>query len=848
MVTSHNAPVYFDIRNFVEFDSQNRAICPACQQDKGTDYTKRNLSVATNGAYKCHRGCTTQEIRDALGQSKPRIVPTALAAPVAAPTTTVSPQKIKESCELLLKSDNPARQWLNDRGIDDGMIARYQLGLTRSRCNGQMLQSISIPIPANADGTQFYQKKRVAPWLESPPPGYQPWSQKGIPASTWFTWKPVEATATYLCEGEWDAIALGWAMRQADIPIAVASFTCGCGTVPSDEQLSLLPGTVYIFYDRNDKPTKNGTRPGEEGAKKLAAALGDRARIAQVPMPESCTVKGWDVSDALKAGFKPSDFVSAAESATALQPEPIENNPLWARLQWNDELLDTAPDYTEWLVPDLLTANELFLLAAGPRTGKSLLAMTLALSVAKGELFLGRPTTQGTVLYIRMEDSPAKTKERETAQGWTRGLPVVWLDKFKLSELAHLRPIVERLDPRLIVIDTLSRVKDSQVSESSAEMSQVLEPLQELAGEFNCCVLLVHHTGKVSVDAADKIDIFDTIRGSSAIRAVCRGSLILAAGDRNFRLLAENGWGKHDLNILLDANTLQWRLLGHWNPMVNGEQKEMVLEFMRHTEKASLEELHEALNIPKRSLYTVLDRLQTTDIAGEKIVKEGKRRSYFYRLEHKDAIQQAEYLLNRRNPDDDCDRGLYSTKNTFFPENGSIIDQNSETGTIYAHEADRSEKSDLPVELPKTGVKQPSNPHEIREAQNPRSMIDQNPDALLLNKGAKTGSKPDTEGNAPIQQLFNSIQHVEYDCHTPSVIDPIQQQIFSGGIDRRIDPRKLALEEGDRVEICEGRFSGSRVKVVSILDNGLIEVKADRWLVTQKYERKDLKLLKRFTE
>ena len=117
------------------------------------------------------------------------------------------------------------------------------------------------PIP-NHDGTAYYQKKRVAPWIESSEQldGYQPWVQKGIPAKVWFTWKPAEAAETYLCEGEWDAMILGWQMRKADKPIAVACFTCGCSTVPPTDQLDLLPGTVSIFYDRNDKPTKHGTK------------------------------------------------------------------------------------------------------------------------------------------------------------------------------------------------------------------------------------------------------------------------------------------------------------------------------------------------------------------------------------------------------------------------------------------------------------------------------------------------------------------------------------------------------------------------------------------------------------
>jgi hypothetical protein len=45
---------------------------------------------------------------------------------------------------------------------------------------------------------------------------------------------------------------------------------------------------------------------------------------------------------------------------------------------------------------------------------------------------------------------------------------------------------------------------------------------------------------KVSAENAGQIDLFDTIRGSSAIRAVCRGTMIIAASERNYRLCVEN--------------------------------------------------------------------------------------------------------------------------------------------------------------------------------------------------------------------------------------------------------------------------------------------------------------------
>lgn len=745
----------FKIVDHVEFDVAGRAHCPACEVDGQKRRKSLCLIPNTDGAYKCHRGCSVTEIRDAIGQSKPKQIPAALAQAAKVAPTTVSPQKVKEAHDRLMQpSGDLARQWLNDRGISDPMIQRYQLGLVRSKQGDRMVGAISLPIPANDEGTAFHQKKRVEPWTPAAelPPEHMAWVQKGIPAKVWFTYRPAEALGTWICEGEWDAIMLGWAVRQADLPVAVVSFTCGCSAVPPDDELAKLPGDCTIFYDRNDKPRKDGTRPGEAGAQKLAKALGERGFIAAVPMPPDCRIDGWDVSDAFQQGFTIEHFIAAANSAIQFKDEPPKrDNYLRDHLIWNDELLATAPEYTDWLVPDILTTSELFLLAAGPRAGKSLLAMSLAKAVAEGSSFLGRPVLQGPVIYIRKEDNDTKTKEREMAQGWAEGLPVAWLRKFKLSDLDLLQEIAEEIQPRLIVVDTLSRVKDSSVSESSAEMSQLLEPLQELAEELDCCILLVHHTGKVSVENIGNIDVFDTIRGSSAIRATCRGSLVLAAGDRNYRLLVENGWGKHDLAVVLDANTLTWQFIGEWKPVIDGTQSDQVVAYLKNHEFATIDQMSADLNAPKMSLYKTLERLQSSDLAGEKVVKRGRRRSYTYALaiyhEAKSLFDNTQFcqivsnsanpdaarltgtpcqiVSNRPNPDSVKDTSAYLTKKSIFSSDasGSIIDQ-----------------SVTPLDC--------------------ASLIDDrsaSPNTHVSNRGVKRASNPDTASVLPIGQVLDTI-------------------------------------------------------------------------------------------
>lgn len=642
----------FDIRAHLEFDNKDRAQCPCCLQDGKTG---KDLSVMESGAYKCFRGCTPDEIRDALGVKRDSTIPPPARTTSPPPKNVLlSPQKVKAATEKLLTKSTHALKWLNDRGITAEMAEHYRLGIVRakvgdsSKSNGfTHLPAIAIAIP-NQDGTAYFHKKRVRPWLsrDQQPDGYQTWSQYGIPAMPYITHHPTgdgdnaHPQQTWLCEGEWDAIALGWTVKnhpELSQNTMVACFTCGAGNF-NEACRTPLVGQITVFYDLDE--------PGREGAAKFQAKYPRITRVAAVPHNDD-PPKGWDVSDALNADIQLDRFIAAAAEAKAYVA-PQKPNALRERLVSNDDMLARAPDYTDWLVDDILTADELFLLAASPRAGKSLLALTLTQAVATGGKFLGRPVSQGAVIYIRCEDSETKTKERELKQGWAEGLPVYWLDKFKLSEREELEELVEELDVRLVVFDTLSRVRDASISESSAEMSQLLEPIQEMCKRHRCTGLLVHHTGKVSTDNAGTINVFDTVRGSSAIRATCRGSLILAADERNYRLYVENGWGKLDLQVLLDAHTLTWKLLGNWvAPNVDLSQKDRVLNYLTQVGRATIDEIAEGTQLPKRSLYEVLKRLQADEI----IEKRGARQSAVYIRSAIQQIQQLNTLLNSSNVD-----------------------------------------------------------------------------------------------------------------------------------------------------------------------------------------------------
>lgn len=763
----------FKITDYVEFSSTGRAVCPSCEKDgKGK---KQNLSLIPNGdgAYKCHRGCTSEDIREALGQHKPRQTPTALAQPQKT-STSVSPQRIAADHKKLIEQSTKALNWLEERGIDRAAIKHYRLGVARTKSGNRHLPSISIPLPNHSE-TAYWRKKRVAPWLSEGerPDEYQSWSQYGIPQQVYFTHNPESAKTTYLCEGEWDAIRLGWEMRMR-VDVAVACFTCGCSSSPSVEELDRMPGEVIIFYDLDT--------PGRKGAEKLAGRLGKRARIATVPAPTDHP-EGWDISDALSAGTLTDIYEAAAAAVSWKPPEMVSK--LRQRIISNDELMARAPDYIEWLVPDLFTPNELFILGMPPRGGKSLFCMTLAKAIAEGGKFLDRPVTQGSVLYINLEDGEAKIKTRQTAQVWSKGLPVYWLDKFKLKELSDLAEAIEEIeDLRLIIIDTFSRVRSDGAKETGAEMGQILEPVQEMAKDKNVCILMTHHLSKGTLE--DGQNPFDLLRGSGSIRATCRGAMVIIPGDNSYRLVSENGHTENlDLRVRINPETLEWRLLGNWTPRVDGDMKTQILDHLNLVGQATVTEVSEALNFKASSVSTTLYRLHADDMVAK---TGGTGRTPAVYMRSSNLSQQQIPLLGHQDSGGEKPTALSQQKTLY---------KDIEKKVIISEESDHL------------------NDHFEKEPP-------------YIDNCWDKGSKPDAARGVVSQQADPLLGQIDANnCHTP----------------------KVAIEVGSKVYYTGGNMAKSRVcgrKKLSVqsIDDGIAVVAHSKWLVTQSIDVTELAIAK----
>ncbi|MFN7161378.1 MAG: AAA family ATPase, partial [Candidatus Gracilibacteria bacterium] len=184
-----------------------------------------------------------------------------------------------------------------------------------------------------------------------------------------------------------------------------------------------------------------------------------------------------------------------------------------------------------YLVDRFITKSGLFLLAAAPKSYKSLLSYHLAFSIVRGLPFLGRfDVTQGKVLYVQAEENKETIKTRLKNIGFTRedNDSIRILRNFDLSKIDYLQEVIHDFRPSLVIIDTLRAAsRDSETSENHAEFARPLYQLQSLASLNDISILILHHKNKSEVGG------LNSVSGTSALAGATDGIFLLdPVGDK----------------------------------------------------------------------------------------------------------------------------------------------------------------------------------------------------------------------------------------------------------------------------------------------------------------------------
>lgn len=190
-----------------------------------------------------------------------------------------------------------------------------------------------------------------------------------------------------------------------------------------------------------------------------------------------------------------------------------------------EELMNLVLPPLRYAVDGLLPQG-VCILAGRAKTGKSWLVLALCIAVADGKPFWGRDTQTGDVLYLCLEDSRSRLQQRVLT--FTEEPP----EKLYFAEMAHSLEdglaaqikwfLDEHPDTRLIVIDTLQKVRKIQNDNLYAQDYKDIGLLKAVADQYGVCILCVHHLRKMKAD-----DPHDMVNGSTGLIGAADGSFVL---------------------------------------------------------------------------------------------------------------------------------------------------------------------------------------------------------------------------------------------------------------------------------------------------------------------------------
>ena len=182
---------------------------------------------------------------------------------------------------------------------------------------------------------------------------------------------------------------------------------------------------------------------------------------------------------------------------------------------------------------DKILPEGLVCIAGRPKAMKSWTAYLLCYHVENGIPFLGHTVEKGNSLYLALEDSERRLKERAIKMNLhlqpnhpTADIDAPYLG-FGLEE--DIQKWIDGVEkPKLVVIDTLARVKAKSFSKGTAyDMdNELLRKLQHLAITNGVCIVLITHLSKASQDYS-----YDKITGSVGLQGMTDAMWLIDRGD-----------------------------------------------------------------------------------------------------------------------------------------------------------------------------------------------------------------------------------------------------------------------------------------------------------------------------
>lgn len=237
----------------------------------------------------------------------------------------------------------------------------------------------------------------------------------------------------------------------------------------------------------------------------------------------------------------------------------------------------------EGLVPEGLS-----LLAGKPKTGKSWMGLDFAISVAAGSNALGNiPCKQGAVLYLALEDTKRRLANRQAAvlQGAQGPEGLTIATEWKRGDEGGLEAIeawiLESQNPRLVIIDTLQKVRGTRKRDAGVyeDDCQFVAKFKTMADKHTVPFIMIHHLNKAAVGD----DPLMAVSGTAGVTGTADTTLVLEreANNPNAVLYVRGrDVAEAELAIQFDGQTGKWLRLGNADDWRISEERRSIIRLL----------------------------------------------------------------------------------------------------------------------------------------------------------------------------------------------------------------------------------------------------------------------------
>ena len=197
----------------------------------------------------------------------------------------------------------------------------------------------------------------------------------------------------------------------------------------------------------------------------------------------------------------------------------------------NAETLLYEPLEKPSFVVDGLIPTGLILFCGSQKIGKSWLMLKLCLCVSQGIPLWDMPTQEGDVLYLCLEDTFCRIQDRLfrlTDEASGRLHFAVASDKLSDGLIVQLEDYLKEYpDSRLIVIDTLQKVRTASKDNAYASDYGDISLIKDFADRHSLAVIVVHHIRK-----QNDSDVFNKISGTTGLTGSADATFVLEKESR----------------------------------------------------------------------------------------------------------------------------------------------------------------------------------------------------------------------------------------------------------------------------------------------------------------------------